>query len=447
MTKNTIYALSTLYGKSAIAIIRVSGESAFLSFEKLCKKNSITPNKTLLTNIYDMDGEILDKAIVIYFPKTKSYSGEELFEYHIHGSTSIINTILEILSTIHNHRLANPGEFTKQALLNNKIDLLEAESILDLINSETKIQRKQALRGIEGDINKKYNAWYNELLEALAEIEATIDFSDQELPPNLFEILDSKIIKVYEEIKQELNKSTKNNIQKLRDGFKIAIFGAPNVGKSSLINYLSSKDVAIVSSIAGTTRDIIEVFLDINGFPALLYDSAGIRISSDEIEIEGIKRAINLAQVADIKILVIDANNLESYHNLKEHIDDNTFVLVNKIDLLDASQLQDKFKNINNLYFISIKDKLGLQEFKNALAKYLTQISGINENPIILQARHKEIIIECEKSLSFATNEKNDIIIKSFYLRNALNNLSQIFGKINIEEVLGLIFNKFCIGK
>ncbi len=447
MTKNTIYALSTLYGTSAIAIIRVCGDSAFLSFEKLCKKKSITHNKATLSNIYDESEEILDKAIIIYFPKEKSYNGEDIFEYHIHGSTSIIKTMLEILSKIPNHRLADRGEFTKIALLNNKINLLEAESLLDLIHSQTPIQRKQALRGMLGDVNKKYNDWYNELLESLAEIEATIDFSDQDLPENLFEILDNKIIKVYKEIQAELNKSKNNNIKQIREGFKIAILGAPNVGKSSLINYLSSKDVAIVSQIAGTTRDVIEVFLDINGFPALLYDSAGIRITNDEIENKGIAKAIDLANQADIKIVVIDANNMNTYEEMKQYIDKNTFILLNKIDLVDKKNLKEIFKNIANLHFVSIKNQQGLSDFKTALGDYLATISGINESPIILQSRHKEIIQNCEKNLYLTINEKNDIIIKSFHLRNAINNLSQIFGKIDIEEVLGLIFNKFCIGK
>lgn len=440
---NTIYALSTLYGKSAIAVIRVSGDSALNSLVALTKNKTLTPRLATLCNLYDDSNNIVDKAVVIYFPKNNSYSGEHLVEYHIHGSTAVINEMLNLLSKCHNHRMAEKGEFSKQALLNNKLNLLEVESVLDLIEAETSIQREQALRGLGGDINKKYDFWYQELLEALALLESTIDFSDQDIPDNLFDLIDSKVKNILNAINVEIEKSLKSKIHKIREGFSVAIIGAPNVGKSSLINYLSNKDVAIVSSIAGTTRDIIEVFLDIEGFAVSLFDSAGIRIAQDEIESIGIKKALLKANDADIKIVMIDATNLETYDVIKNHIDENTFVLCNKIDMVEQAPKID----LPNLHFVSVEKNIGLIEFKTSLAKKLYNISGIKDSPMILNQRHKDILLSCSKSLNNYFTTTDELTLRAFYLREAINSFSMLFGKVDVENMLGIIFNKFCIGK
>jgi tRNA modification GTPase len=280
-------------------------------------------------------------------------------------------------------------------------------------------------------------------MEALALLESTIDFSDQDIPDNLFDLVDSKVKKILNLIKLEIEKAIKSKINKIREGFSIAIIGAPNVGKSSLINYLSNRDVAIVSSIAGTTRDIIEVFLDIEGFAVSLFDSAGIRISQDEIESIGIKKALNKAQEADIKIVVIDATNMVSYEEIKSQIDENTFVLCNKLDLV----LNKPSLPLDNVYWVSVEKNIGLDIFKKDLAKRLSDISGIKESPLILNQRHKEILTNCAKSIKSYCEDNQDITIKAFYLREAVNAFGLLFGKLNVEDLLGVIFNKFCIGK
>ncbi len=440
MLKNTIYALSTPFVKSAIAIIRVSGSSALESLKIITKKKHFIPKKTHVSNIYDSNGDLLDNALILYFEKGKSYTGEILVEYHIHGSISVIKDLLQTLSKIENHRMAEAGEFTRRALENGKLDLIKAEGIFDLIESQTSIQRKQAIRELQGSVGSKYIVWHEKLKEILALYDATIDFSDEDIPENTFIIAKNWLTNLISDMEKEIIIGKK--VKKLKQGISVAILGIPNVGKSSLINYLTAEDVAIVSDIAGTTRDVVEIFLDIAGFPVSLADTAGIRDSEDIIEQEGVRRAIKKAENCDIKIIMIDATSFEeSYNNIKDFLDENTFLLINKIDMIPD------VKKIEGSYLISVKENRGLKEFEAALVEKLSEITAVYENPIVLQERHNEILLDCLSELSLSLENDNDVIIISFHLRKALNHIGRIFGKTDIEEILGLIFGKFCIGK
>jgi tRNA modification GTPase len=329
---NTIYALSTPFVSSAIAIIRVSGSEAFNSLRLITKRENFTSHKAVHCNIYDINGSLLDNALVLYFADGKSYTGEILVEYHIHGSLAVIKDLLHTLSVMPEHRMAERGEFTRRALENGRLDLIQAEGIADLIAAETSQQRKQSLRELQGEVGSRYSAWGESIKETLALVESTIDFSDEDIPAETFAIANNNMISLIAQMEKEIINGKK--AKKLKDGISIAILGSPNVGKSSLINYLSQRDVAIVSNIAGTTRDLIEVFLDIGGFPVVIADTAGIRESSDVIEKEGVKRAIARASTADIKIIVLDAANLEdSYKKMADFLDEDTLILVNKIDI------------------------------------------------------------------------------------------------------------------
>ncbi len=440
MLKNTIYALSTPFIKSAIAIVRVSGSEALNSLKILSKKEHFTPQKTHLTGIYDANGDLLDNALVLYFEEGKSYTGEALVEYHIHGSLSVMKDLLDALSLIEGHRMAEHGEFTRRALENGKIDLIQAEGIFDLIESQTSIQRKQAIRELQGDVGGKYTKWSEKLKEILALYEATIDFSDEEIPEETFNIAESWLKSLISDMEKEIIYGKK--VKKLKQGVSVAILGVPNVGKSSLINYLTADDVAIVSDIAGTTRDIVEVFLDIGGFPVSLADTAGIRNTKDSIEQEGVRRAIKKAENCDIKIIMIDATDFEkSYNDIKDFLDENTFLLINKIDINSA------ISKIDGAYLVSIKEQIGLKEFEVDLIQKLAEITGVYENPVVLQERHNEILLDCLYELKLSLENTNDIIISSFHLRSSLNHIGRILGKTDIEEILGIIFSKFCIGK
>ncbi|MCL2567045.1 MAG: tRNA uridine-5-carboxymethylaminomethyl(34) synthesis GTPase MnmE [Alphaproteobacteria bacterium] len=444
MLKNTIYALSTPFISSAIAIVRVSGSEALNSLRLIAKRENWTSHKASHCNIYDKNGEVLDNALVLYFEEGKSYTGEILVEYHIHGSTAVIKDLLQTLSTMPGHRMALAGEFTRRALENGRLDLIQAEGIADLIAAETTMQRKQSLRELQGEVGSRYLEWGELLKETLALVESTIDFSDEDIPAETFTIANNNMASLIVQMEKEIQNGKK--AKKLREGISIAILGSPNVGKSSLINYLSQKDVAIVSNIAGTTRDVIEVFLDIGGFPVAIADTAGIRESEDIIEKEGVKRAIAQAETADIKILMLDSTDPSPVMptQLGIYIEQNTFVLINKIDV-NPTVIPPQVGSRH--YLVSVKNGTGLADFEKDLTAELAKITALHENPIVLQERHNEIMQHCLNELQLALENNYDTIICAFHLRAALNNIGKILGKTDIEEILDIIFGRFCIGK
>jgi len=341
--------------------------------------------------------------------------------------------------------MAEPGEFTKLALKNGKINLLKAESIGDLISSETDLQMKQALKVIAGKNLKKFETWREDVLKVLSNIEAKIDFPDEDLPEEILNDIKKKTDKIIHEMETSLQDNKVGQI--VRDGFKIAIIGPPNVGKSSLLNYLSNRDVAIVSEIAGTTRDVIETHLNINGYPVIISDTAGIREAKDEIEKKGIKLSLKKADEADLNIIIIEAKSKENRGFLDKYINEKTLLVVNKIDK-ESDIISSDLKKLNPI-LVSIKNQKNIDALINLIKDKIKNRFLGSENVLITRARHRENLEDCLKNLKKFKN-KNDIIDfdkAAEDLRLATRSLGKITGKVDVEEILDSIFNDFCIGK
>ena len=442
----TIYALSSGPGISGIAVIRVSGENSKKILSSLIElpfpKKRLATLKKIKNNITN---EIIDEGIVLWFPGPNTYTGEDMVEFHIHGSKAVIEELQNVISNFENCRLAEPGEFTKLAFQNNKINLLKAESIGDLIAAETELQRKQALRIMSGDSSRQFNIWREELIKILAEIEAKIDFPEEDIPVDISNVIKLKSEKIKDEIKKTLDDDKTGEI--IREGFKISIIGPPNVGKSSLLNYLSEREAAIVSEKAGTTRDVIEVHLDIEGIPVIISDTAGIRDSSDEIEATGVKLAINRAEDADLNIVLLDPKNLDFKGFLSDQIADKSIIAINKSDLGKES-LKIFDKKINPI-IISIKEENNIEKLIEAIKSELKNQFLKTENVLITRSRHRQHLKECYINLiSFLEKKDNEEFDKAAEdLRLATRHLGMIVGKVDVEEILGSIFDNFCIGK
>ena len=442
----TIYALSTGPGISGIAVIRVSGQNTSEVIKKITGSKLPSPRVATLTK-FNKNGtkELIDEGVIIWFPAPNSYTGEDLAEFHVHGSRAVINAMHLTISKIKKCRLAEPGEFTKRAFQNGKVNLLKAESVADLISAETEIQRKQALKIMSGKSSDKFNSWRTKLLKILSHIEAKIDFPDEDLPKNIINEIQKTSKNILTEIKKSLNDQKVG--ERIREGFKIAILGPPNSGKSSLLNYLSKKDVAIVSEIAGTTRDVIETHLNLDGFPVVLSDTAGIRNSKNEIEKKGIKIALNRAIDADLKLVIVSAKNVDFTGVLKGLLTKNAILVVNKSDLIKG-KLNSKFKKYEHV-LISIKKDFNLNKLISKIKSKLKNKFTTSEDILITRERHRQNLINCVQHLEKFQKKKSDQDFDKAAedLRLATRHLGMIVGKVDVEELLGSIFNDFCIGK
>ena len=442
----TIYALSSGSGVSGIAVVRVSGKEAADVLKQLTGDKLPTPKMATLKKVKNINtNELIDEAIIIWFPGPDSYTGEDLVEFHVHGSRAVIDQLHTTISTIKNCRLAEPGEFTRLAFHNGKINLLKAESIADLISAETEIQRKQAIKIMTGRSSVKFNSWRDKLIKILSHIEAKIDFPDEELPENIILGIKKKSKTILDEIKNVIDDQKVG--EHIREGFKIAIVGPTNAGKSSLLNYLSKRDVAIVSETAGTTRDVIEIHLNLDGYPVIISDTAGIRDSKNEIEKKGIKLAIKRAEEADLKIIVVDPKNLDFKGFLEDFLDENAILVVNKSDLLDKNNNLNLKKKEHVL--ISIKNKFNLDVLISEIKKKLKNKFLSHHDILITRSRHRTHLENCVTHLEnfLKKNEAEDFDKAAEDLRLATRNLAKIVGKVDVEEILDSIFNDFCIGK
>ena len=442
----TIYALSSGPGVSGIAVIRVSGERTAEVIKTITNSKLPSPRMATLRKFNKNGGkELIDEGVIIWFPAPNSYTGEDLAAFHVHGSRAVINAMHLAISKIKSCRLAEPGEFTKRAFQNGRVNLLKAESIADLISSETEIQRKQAIKIMSGKSSDKFNSWRDKLKKILSHIEAKIDFPDEELPKNVISQIQKVSKNVLNEIKKALNDEKVG--ERIREGFKVAIVGPPNSGKSSLLNYLSKRNVAIVSEIAGTTRDVIETHLNLDGYPVIVSDTAGIRRSKNEIEKKGIKIALKRAEDADLKLIIVSANNVDFTNVLKDLLSKKAILVVNKSDLIKR-KLNNKFKKYEYV-LVSIKNELNLNKLISKIKSKLKNKFVTNEDILITRERHRQNLINCVHHLEKFQNKKYD---KDFDkaaedLRLATRHLGMIVGKVDVEELLGSIFNDFCIGK
>jgi len=442
----TIYALSSGPGIAGIAVIRVSGQNTAEVVKKITGSKLPASRVATLTK-FNKNGakELIDEGVIIWFPAPNSYTGEDLAEFHVHGSRAVINAMHSAISKIKNCRLAEPGEFTKRAFQNGKINLLKAESIADLISSETEIQRKQALKIMSGKSSDQFNSWREKLLKVLSHVEAKIDFPEDDLPKYILNNIQKISNNVLTEIKKTLNDQKVG--ERIREGFKIAILGPPNSGKSSLLNYLSKRDVAIVSEIAGTTRDVIETHLNLDGYPVIVSDTAGIRNSKNEIEKKGIKIALNRAEDADLRLIIVSAKNVDFTSLLKSLLKKNALLVINKSDLIKG-KLNSKFKKYEHV-LISIKKNSNLNKLITKIKSKLKNKFTTSEDILITRERHRQNLINCVQHLEKFRKKKSaqDFDKAAEDLRLATRHLGMIVGKVDVEELLGSIFNDFCIGK
>lgn len=455
MIKSTIFAHCSGKGKAGVSVFRISGEKSIDALEQLMQnkieQQNMKARSMYLRKLYmPSDGNLIDHAMVVYFQQGFSFTGEKSVEIHAHGSLAVIKMLNRALLEIKGVRLAEPGEFARRAFLNGKFDLTEAEGLADLIEAETDFQHKQAIRQMGGELKKIYDKWRQQLLKIMSLIEAYIDFPDEDIPHKVLNETDQQINLLKDEIITHLN--DKNRGQRLRDGIKMAIIGKPNVGKSSLLNYFMGKEMAIVSEIAGTTRDVIEGHLDIGGYPIIIHDTAGIHEqTTDIIEKEGIKRAKEICADADIKIIMLDASkndHLEIDNNKAILPDiysaDNSILVINKIDLISTSL--PKHNQEMNLVYLSVKNKMGLLELTDQIVKKAEQIAGFSDSPQITRERHRIYLASALEYLDKISFD-NELVLIAEDLRIAIKSLEEITGQITVDNILEEIFSNFCIGK
>ena len=454
----TIYALSSGPGISGIAVIRISGKETSNVIETLTNRELPPPRVATLRKINKFNtSELIDEGIILWFPGPESYTGEDMAEIQVHGSKAVVDALHTSISKIENCRLAEPGEFTKLAFQNGKINLLKAESIADLISSETEIQRQQAIKIMNGNSADQFIFLRERLLKILSHVEAKIDFPDEDLPNNIFDEIQNTSDEIIKKIKKILDDQKVG--ERIREGFKIAIVGPTNAGKSSLMNYLSNRDVAIVSEIAGTTRDVIETHLNINGYPVIISDTAGIRDSKDEIEKKGIKLALKKAEESDLKIVVLHPENLDFKPFLEGSNSENTIVVLNKLDIKLGNppgignyfRFNHLGKNLKDIKIIhtSIKEEENLADLVNAIEQKLKNKFILSDDVLITRERHRQHLQKCLDHLNNFNQKKEieDFDKAAEDLRLATRHLGMIVGKVDVEEILGSIFNDFCIGK
>lgn len=446
MNNKTIYALSTVAGKSGVAVFRVSGSGALTAVRCLTSLNTetITPRHAYFTALRDKDGAPLDHALIIYFKAPSSFTGEDIVEIHTHGSRAVISSLLENLGNLEDFRLAEPGEFSKRAFYNGKMDLTEAEGLADLIDAETREQQKYALRQMDGELKNLYESWRTDLVEILAYLEAYIDFPDEELPDNIVSKLENTVFKVSGEIKKHLSQS--NAGERLREGFRVVIVGEPNAGKSSLLNTLARREAVIVSDIAGTTRDAIDVYMDINGYPVIFTDTAGLRDTKEQIEKKGIEIAYDKALSADLIIALSESENFNPllFENIEKHCKNKIIYVINKADKLD--QKQCSLLNAKGYIVISAKYQQGienlLKQINDRIAEGFTSSSGA----LITRQRYREVLNDVFKHLE-RFNLQKSIELAAEDIRMAAREIGKITGRIEVDEILDKIFGSFCIGK
>tara|TARA_B100000963_G_scaffold121381_1_gene105875 strand:- start:27 stop:1355 length:1329 start_codon:yes stop_codon:yes gene_type:complete len=440
-----IYALSSGRGPSGIAIVRISGNETLNICQNLTKSKDIKSNVVNFCKFYDPknDNVIDPEALLLWFPGPNSFTGEDLAELQIHGSNAVINALLRVLSEQKNCRLAEPGEFTKLAFQNDKIDLLKAESIGDLIHSETELQRQQAVKLVQGSASNYYNDLRDKIIKSLAFIEAKIDFAEEDLPEKVLREAHKSI----KEIHSEISKIIEDNKvgEKIRDGFRVSITGEVNAGKSSLLNLLSKREVAIVSDEAGTTRDVIETYLNLDGYPVVLADTAGIREAKNEVEKKGISLALGKSKEADLNIVVIDNSSKKINKVIQNLINKDSIILLNKSDVSD----EQNYKFDVDTVLASVKNNKNIDKLVNLIKSKLSKKFSPNNNALITRERHRVKLNECLKEIDkfLKKDPSKDLELAAEDLRMATRHLGSIVGKVDVEEILGSIFKDFCIGK
>ena len=434
--RDTIFAPATGVGRAAIAVIRISGPRADDALGRLTRAPLPHERQSVCRSLFDeSNGNRIDDAVVTRMRGPRSYTGEDVVELSVHGGRAVAAHLLDTLARIPHFRLADAGEFTRRAVENGRLDLVQAEAIADLVNAETDAQRRQALRQMGGALTKLYEAWRERLVHAAAWLEATIDFADEEIPPDAFQMSQAELAAVASEIGLHLNDARRGEI--LRDGFHVAVVGPPNAGKSSLINALAQRDVAIVSETPGTTRDVLEVRLDLAGYPIVLADTAGLREPGDEIEREGVRRAHARAAAADLRLLLLDGT-----------VDGSELLgnLIGGADLVAKNKADIAAKRDSGLW-ISAKTGEGVPQLIDALKRHAAErLTG--DGPALTRVRPRRALEKAHAALLRAKDippARPELVAEA--ARIALAELGRITGRVDIDDVLDVVFRDFCIGK
>jgi tRNA modification GTPase len=449
-------------GRAGVAVVRISGALAGQALERLTGKALPPPRLATLARLFDPrpsgpnPRETLDDALVLWFPGPASFTGEDVVELHLHGGIAVVDGALAALSAINGLRLAEAGEFTRRAFENGKLDLTQVEGLADLIEAETEAQRKQALRQAEGELGRLYDGWRETLIRALAHFEAELDFSDEELPDDLHQAVAAQVRTLQSSIQAHLQDGRQG--ERLRGGVRLAIIGPPNAGKSSLMNALARREAAIVSDIAGTTRDVVEVHLNLAGYPLLVADTAGLRDSGDRIEQEGVRRAKAWAEGADLKLALFDAGVLpELDGETLALLDGDTLVAVNKTDAVATAPAAISAAipaeiDGHAVWPLSVQSGAGLEALLHELtARVAQRCQGPSDGPAPTRARHREALVRTEAALARFLGRDNTAHLgaelEAEDLRLAARELGRITGRVGVEDLLDVIFRDFCIGK
>ncbi|MEE2694657.1 MAG: tRNA uridine-5-carboxymethylaminomethyl(34) synthesis GTPase MnmE [Pseudomonadota bacterium] len=439
----TIYAEATASGVAGVAIVRLSGPKALDILEGLAGPLPSPRKATLRRLISPSDGDLIDQALVLWFPKPHSFTGEDVAELHLHGGRAVVDSLFNAIQHYRSVRLADPGEFSRRAFVNGKLDLTAAEGLADLVASETDAQRRQALRQLSGELGALYEQWRIELLQAQARIEAALDFVEEDVPTDLLERVRSDLALLLGQLRKHLDDGRRGEI--VRGGLRLVIAGAPNVGKSSVINRLCGREVSIVYPSVGTTRDVIEADLRFEGLPVTISDTAGIRNTSNPVEKEGIRRANLAVAAADILILVFDSGVYPAVDEATLSLARESSCLVfNKMDTIKA----DKLPTIEGLpvHHVSCTTGEGIQKLTTHLSRQVRKFTERTEGPLLTRARHREALGFCVEGIE-RTTALNDPELIAEELRTASAALGRITGRVGVEDVLDLIFSEFCIGK
>ncbi|MGH1576107.1 tRNA uridine-5-carboxymethylaminomethyl(34) synthesis GTPase MnmE [Planktotalea sp.] len=429
---DTIYALATAHGKAGVSVIRISGPMAWNAGEALCGDLPAS-HKAGLRNIRDTQGALVDQALVLPFEDRKSFTGESVVELHLHGSTAIVARVMEMLSQLPDLRLAEAGEFTRRALENGKLDLAQVEGLADLIDSETEAQRKQAVRILAGDLGRVAGIWRIDLIRAASLLEATIDFADEDVPVDVTPEVRELLVRSQTAIEKEA--AGVRVAERIRSGFEVAIIGAPNVGKSTLLNSIAGREAAITSEYAGTTRDVIEVKLDLNGLAVTLLDTAGLRETSDHVERIGIDRALSRAKDADLRVFLKSSTE----EALPFEAEEQDLQVIGKADT----------KTVTEVLSVSGITGQGVDLLVDEISSVLKERSA--NAGIATRERHRVALENATQFLDAAKAglengpDLYDIVAED--LRSAIRALDSLIGHVDVENVLDEIFSSFCLGK
>lgn len=446
--EDTIFALATAPGRAAVAILRISG-AAVEAVPGIFGFSMPRPRVATVKKLRDGD-VFLDQALVLFFEGPGSYTGENLIELHLHGGKAVYDSVISVLTRDSELRYAEPGEYSRRAFLNGRLNLTEAEAVNDLVNAETEAQRDLAVRQLGGSLSRVFDDWAETLLGVRAHLEAYIDFPDEDLPDAVVSDLTATLAILAASMGRFLNDDRKG--ERLRAGMRIAVVGPPNVGKSTFVNWLTERDISIVSGHAGTTRDVIEAYLDLAGYPVIVADTAGLRSGGDVVEIEGMKRARNWAERADLRVLVMDGSQAVGIDGVEFDLEPGDLVLFNKMDLVsDCGEVPGYVGDgSQDVFRVSLATEEGLTDVVSRMAEVAREKMDVSGTPVISRVRHRVALFDSVKSVErglvgLKGGIEPEIIAEE--LRVASDDLGRISGRVGVEDLLDVVFRDFCIGK